>query len=778
MKMRNSTSLISVLLSLLLLVWRTHQLRSYQVQALLQLRKHLEYPSPLNVWETHTGDLCSSSSPPHMSIKCENDTVTEISITGDKNIAKVMNEFRGYAIPNQTLSPIFSIDSFATTLARLSSLRVVSLVSLGIWGPLPEKIHRLYSLEALDMSSNYIFGSIPPEMSRMVKLRSLTFDGNYLNNTIPEWLDSLSNLTVLSLKNNKLKSEVPSSVSRITTLTELALSNNLLSGELPDLSALSNLQLLDLRNNSFRSELPPLPNVLANIFLSNNSFSGRIPEQFGKMNELQHLDLSGNHLIGIPPVQLFSLPNISYLNLSSNTLGGSLPGSLTCGDALSLVDVSNNRFTGELPGCLNTNGENRVVRVSGNCFSKDAENQHPAAYCKDLNKGGKGSTMREISILASVVGGVVVIVAIVFVVGLLVFRRRQCRRESFVLHVAPKVKQDHSPSGISSELFANARLNSEGSNMGNQSSPLYKVFSVGEMEEATKNFDQTTLLGEGSLGKVYKGRLENGTLVAIRSLALSRKYSIQNLKLRLDMLSKLCHPHLVGLLGHCIDGGTQEDSTIHRLLLVHEYVPNGSLRSHLSEASPEKILKWSDRLSILIDVAKAVHFLHTGVIPPCPNNQLKTNNILLDEHGVAKLSDYGMSIFMDETEKTEGKGDMAKSGQVEKLQDDVYDFGFILLESLVGPNLNGKREAFLLNEMTSFSSQDGRRKIVDPIVLTTSSQESLSIVVSITNKCISPEPSSRPSFEGVLWNLQYAAQVQTAADSDQKSETLSPQSFS
>lgn len=75
------------------------------------------------------------------------------------------------------------------------------------------------------------------------------------------------------------------------------------------------------------------------------------------------------------------------------------------------------------------------------------------------------------------------------------------------------------------------------------------------------------------------------------------------------------------------------------------------------------------------------------------------------------------------------------------------------------------------NLQASFGSQDGRKRIVDPAVLTTCCQESLSIVVSITNKCISPEPSSRPSFEDVLWNLQYAAQVQATADADQKSDS-------
>lgn len=73
----------------------------------------------------------------------------------------------------------------------------------------------------------------------------------------------------------------------------------------------------------------------------------------------------------------------------------------------------------------------------------------------------------------------------------------------------------------------------------------------------------------------------------------------------------------------------------------------------LAETTPGKVLKWSDRLAILIGVAKSVHFLHTGVIPPSYGNSLKTNNILLDEHQIAKLSDYGMSILMEESKKVE-----------------------------------------------------------------------------------------------------------------------------
>ncbi|KAG2334123.1 hypothetical protein Bca52824_005303 [Brassica carinata] len=702
-----------LLLSCVLFLQNTHQLQNSQTQVLYQLRKHLEFPKALESWGSYYGDLCQISPTPHMSISCQEGTsvVTELKVMGDK----------------------------------LTSLKALSLVSLGIFGELPGKIHRLCSLESLDLSSNYLFGSVPPDVSRLVKLQSLMLDGNYFNGSVPDALDSLTNLTVLSLKNNRFSGP----------LTNLALSHNEVSGELPDLSGLDHLHVLDLRENRFDSELPLLPRSLVTVLLSKNSFSGEISRRFDGLSQLQHLDLSFNHLTGTPSRFLFSLPNISYLDLASNKLSGKLPTNLTCGGKLGFVDLSDNRLVGTPPGCL-----------AGLLLVSDIRNS-----CVKRLKLREGLQGRKIGTLVAVIS---VLVLVLFGFGLFMLcTKRCCSKEKSVQQTRLKAVTDNTHNtSLSSQVLASARLISQTAKLSAQGVPSCRSFSFEDLKEATDDFDSSRFLGEGSLGKLYRGTLENGSSVAIRCLVLSRKFSNQSIRGHLDWMSKLNHPHLLTFLGHCTQTNLEHEPPATILYLVYEYMPKGTYRAHLSESCPEKILTWPDRLAILIEIAKAVHFLHTG-----------TNNILLDEHKIAKLSDYGVSAIIEENEKlleTKSEGHNKSKSNVAKREDDVYNFGFILLESLVGPLPITKGEAFLLNEMilTFFcrrhlGSQDGRQKIVNPTVLTTSSQESLAIAISIANKCVLLEPSARPSFEDVLWNLQYAAQMQSAADAERKSDTSS-----
>ncbi|RXH96033.1 hypothetical protein DVH24_008533 [Malus domestica] len=794
----------------------THQLQSSQTQVLLQLRKHLEYPKQLEIWNSHNTDFCSISSLGQVNITCLDNLLIVLRIKGDKiKQSKKSHYFNGFSIQSQTLSDSFSLDSFVTTLSRLNSLRVLSLVSLGIWGQLPDKVHRLSSLEYLDLSSNFLFGSIPPRISAMAMLQTLKIDGNFLNDTIPDWFNSLSNLTTLSLRNNKLE------------------------GALQDFSRLSSLQVLDLSGNRLSAMLPPMPKGLVMLFVSENSFSGKIPVKYGKLSGLQHIDMSHNALIGTPPAALFSLPNISYFveffivnvlqpswlrvkdlqpswlrvnvlqpswlrvnvlqpswlrrkrsteHPSSTQLhnvlqpswlrrkrstepgisSGSLPGNLICGSKLDFIDISNNSLTGDLPSCLRNESKERVVKFGGNCLSIGVQRQqHEQSHCKEVitlkKKEFRGN---NVGILVGVILGLIVL-TVLLVLGFIIFCRRYCPQGISKRHLLQKSVQENSAVGFSTKLLTSARFISQAGKVGTQGLPACRIFSMEELMEATKNFDSSALLGEGSYGRLYKGRLYNGTEVAIRCLPLLKKYTIRNVKLRLELLSKLRHQHLVCLLGHCLDGGGQDDYSPNKVYFVSEYVPSGTFRDHLSANCPGKVLNWSERLAVLVSVAKAVRFLHTGIIPGFFCNRLKTNNILLNEHGMAKLSDYGLSILTEETDKSTAK-DSLTSWQMTSLDDDAYSFGYILLEALVGSSISSTREAILQNNMASLSSEDGRKQIVEPAILASCSQESLSIVLSVMYKCICPE-SSRPSFEDILWNLQYAVQVQEeTADGDQK----------
>jgi len=311
--------------------------------------------------------------------------------------------------------------------------------------------------------------------------------------------------------------------------------------------------------------------------------------------------------------------------------------------------------------------------------------------------------------------------------------------------------------------------------LGSLGLPQYHSFALEEIEEATNNFDESTLMGEGSNGKLYRGRMEDGTLVAIRCLRLEWKPTIQNLKLHLELFSKLRHQNLVSLLGHCIDCEL-DGSNVKRVFLIFEYVSNGTLQSHLSENMPGKCLTWPQRLTAVSGVARAIHFLHRGIVPGIFNNNVKISNVLLDKGHIAKVSDYGLPGLTADMIEYEAKLEYQKMAQKDlsfisrkKITDkmDIYNIGLILLETIVGRLPLLQIQVGKVNEtMNLIVSQETRRNAIDPSIISTCVEESLAIVVALTAKCLSIEPDCRPSMEDVLWNLQYAAQVQETSGDD------------
>ena len=240
--------------------------QSSQVQMLLQLQMRLEFPWQLEIWKDRRTGFYSTNL--QVNVTCQDNLVTGLNILGDKRVK--VRDSNGFSVPNQTLSESFSMDSFVATLAIVTSLKVLRLASLGIWDPLPDKVHRLFELEHLDLSSNFLYGSIPPKIFTMLNLQILRLDDNLFNGTIPNCFNWLSNLTILSLKNNRLQGQFPTSVLSITTLINIDISSNEMLGKLPHFSSLKNLEQLDLRETRLHSELPKMPKELVMVFLNKN----------------------------------------------------------------------------------------------------------------------------------------------------------------------------------------------------------------------------------------------------------------------------------------------------------------------------------------------------------------------------------------------------------------------------------------------------------------------------------------------------------------------------
>ncbi|KAK6931194.1 Serine-threonine/tyrosine-protein kinase, catalytic domain [Dillenia turbinata] len=752
--------LISVLNILLLFSFSKAQLSPTESTVLFQIQRLLEYPPPLQGWTNWT-NFCYLPYSPSLSIVCNGNHITELTVVGNKSSPSQIPKPNpgNFKFSQQTLSDKFSLDSLFTTLTRLPKLRVLSFVSLGLWGPLPAKISRISSLEVLNISSNFIYGEIPQILSSMKNLKSLV------------------------------------------------LADNMLNGSLPDLSNLQSLQELDLGNNYIGPKFPSLPNRLVTLVLSNNSIRSQIPPEIKNFDLLQKCDVSSNQIMGLISISLFSLPSVQYINIAKNQFSGSIPMNLSCNDKLYYVDISNNLFTGNLPTCLRSSTRNKTVLSFWNCLSNTSTKyQHPYSFCHNealavkppsaVKAQENESSNIKTRLILGIIGGILGFATSFLVIVLVVYRRVGSRNmvnnkfESYFgeKSPAPVVRSRHVPSMRLASLCL----------------PAYNTFTLEEIEDATNNFDPSNLIGEGSQGQLYRGWLEDGSAVIIRCIKLRRKNSPQGHLQHMDVLSKLRHRHLVSILGHCVVTYQDHPSMCSTVLVVHEHISNESLRTHLSELRKREMLKWPQRMAITIGIARGVQFLHAGNTPGIYGNDLNIENILLDASLTAKISNYNLPLpFKLDSEspyygqeisnrnkyffflffffffffQSSGLCDLTSTCSADNAEkDDIYQLGVILLEVITGKVMasESKLEQLKLLLESSINEAPAKlREMTDPAYRGTYAYQSLRTAVEITINCLSKDSSKRPSIEDVLWNLQYAIQVQEGWTS---SESLSTRS--
>ncbi|KAI3773481.1 hypothetical protein L1987_48011 [Smallanthus sonchifolius] len=163
-------------------------------------------------------------------------------------------------------------------------------------------------------------------------------------------------------------------------------------------------------------------------------------------------------------------------------------------------------------------------------------------------------------------------------------------------------------------------------------------YTYKELNSATNGFSDDNFIGKGGSGTVYRGILRNGKLVAVKLLdsdSLDAERDFQN---ELRILGGLESKFVVSLLGYCVDK--------RKRLVVYEYMPNRSLQDWLFS---DRGLNWKRRFEIIVDVSRALEFLHS-CDPPVIHGDVKPSNVLLDAEFRAKLSDFGLSRLKIEPE--------------------------------------------------------------------------------------------------------------------------------
>ncbi|CAH8357644.1 unnamed protein product [Eruca vesicaria subsp. sativa] len=447
---------------------------------------------------------------------------------------------------------------------------------------------------------------------------------------------------------------------------------------------------------------------------------------------------------------------IISLNLNGNKLTGTITSDISKLTQLIELDLSKNDLTGEIPAFFADMKFLKLINLSEN---PNLNITVPASIQERLDKKsltlildgtmippvkGKSKKVPMVAIAAPVAGvfALVVIMAIFFVV-----RKKKPESNSAPRPppVTPSVAKSETRSSNPSIISKDRRI-------------MYS-----EVVEMTNNFAR--VLGKGGFGTVFHGNLD-GTQVAVKMLSHSSAQGYKEFKAEVELLLRVHHRHLVGLVGYCDDGDN--------LALIYEYMANGDLRENMSGMRGSNVLTWENRMQIAVEAAQGLEYLHNGCRPPMVHRDVKTTNILLTERYGAKLADFGLSrSFPIDGECHVSTVVAGTPGYLDpeyyrtnwlSEKSDVYSFGVVLLEIVTNqPVIDKTRERPHINEWVGVMLTKGDiRSIIDPKLMGDYDTNGAWKIVELAMACVNPSSNQRPTMAHVVMELNECVALENA----------------
>ncbi|KAF5788904.1 putative protein kinase RLK-Pelle-L-LEC family [Helianthus annuus] len=291
-----------------------------------------------------------------------------------------------------------------------------------------------------------------------------------------------------------------------------------------------------------------------------------------------------------------------------------------------------------------------------------------------------------------------------------------------------------------------------------------KQFSYLELVQSTSDFSENNKLGDGDFGRVYKGFLKDtNKYIAVKRVSKSYEQGIEEYASEVRIISQLRHKNLVQLIGWCHEKG--------ELLLVYNYMENGSLDSHLFKG--KSLLAWGTRYKIANGLASALWYLHDGWEQCVLHRDVKSGNIMLDSNFNAKLGDFGLAKLVDREKVLETitsdatvidciVSECVIAGKTPK-ESDVHSYGVVALEIACGQKLiNNKAQEKLtqfIEWLWELYMTDTLIEAIDPHLGSDFEEEEIKRLMTVGLWCVHPRSELRPSMRQVIQVLNFEASL-------------------